>query len=220
MKSMFWRNYSTKKALQETIQGRVNSQPFEVPFEDSLISDLISERHYFCSLAGLRPTSFKKTKENAPYRLYGHFDHGWHPVSWTKSLSRPRSETELIVRALRDRISPIKMAFRREHPICAHCATAQSEEVHHADPTFEAITDEVLAGLPEDAVNAALSTWDWFKAENFTLPDDLELVRKFDALHKVARLEALCTPCHNETKKRENRGVASEVDEVLRDLLG
>ena len=47
MKSMFWRNYPTKKALQETIQGRVNSQPFEVTFEDSLISDLISERHYF-----------------------------------------------------------------------------------------------------------------------------------------------------------------------------
>ena len=124
----------------------------------------------------------------------------------------PRTKTELIVRALRDRISPIKMAFRRDHPICTHCATAQSEEVHHADPTFEAITDEVLAGLPEDAINAALSTWDWFKAENFTLPDDLELVRKFDALHTVARLEALCKRCHNETKKRKNRGTVTDDD--------
>jgi hypothetical protein len=219
MRSMFWREYSTKAQLQAIIQCRVNAQPFEIPFADALISNLIAERHYFCHLTGLRPTQFKKTKENVPYRFYGHFEHGWHPVSWSKCLTRPPSKTDLIVRALRDRISPIKMALRRDHPICVRCGTAQSEEVHHADPTFEALTDEVLAGLPEEEINAVLSTWDWFKVENFTLPDHLALVRKFDALHKAARLEALCKPCHNETKKRKSRSPGTDLDEALRALL-
>ena len=101
---MLWREFPTQAALRTAIRERVNPKPFDTPFADSLISDLIAERHYFCSLRGLRPASFKKTRENDPYRFWGLFDHGWHPVSWDSCVSGPPGKRAIIVRALRDRV--------------------------------------------------------------------------------------------------------------------
>ena len=77
-----WRHFGTQEQIVETIRELVNGKPFDIPFEEALISDLIFERHYFCRLKGLRPIKFKKTRENTPYKFFGFFEKiEWHPVS-------------------------------------------------------------------------------------------------------------------------------------------
>lgn len=195
-KAPTWRNFLTQDSLRHAIREIVNPQPFDVPFAAPLISDLIAERHYFCSLHHLRPTQFKKTHDDQPYRFHGLFNHGWHPVSWTKCLSRPPGREELIVRALRSRTEPLKIAYRRAHPVCADCGRAPSEETHHARPTFQQIVEEVFRAITPADVDSALASWDWFQKAEFSLPDEHVIVRVFDRLHASAQLEALCRPCH------------------------
>lgn len=201
-KPPLWRNFPTQAALRATVRARVDEQPFDMPFADDLIADLIAERHYFCSVRGLRPVRFKKTRENQPYRFYGLFTHGWHPVSWAKCVPAPPSKPDLIVRALRDRIEPIKLAFRRTHPWCAHCRRAPAVETHHAEPTFQAIVERVFSGTTEEDIATALAAWDWFNTEQFVISENHPIVRTFDRFHSVACLEALCRTCHNATKLR------------------
>lgn len=191
-----WRNFQTKDSLRGAVREIVNPQHFDVPFAAPLISDLIAERHYFCSLHSLRPTRFMKTYDDQPYRFHGLFDHGWHPVSWAKCLSPPPTREELIGRVLRNRIEPLKIAFRREHPVCVGCGRAPSEETHHANPTFQQILERVFRAItPADFVSA-LAAWDWFQKPEFSLPEEHVIIRTFDQLHASARLEALCRTCH------------------------
>lgn len=202
-KPPLWRNFPTQVALRTALRARIDVQMFDTPFADDLVADLIAERHYFCSVRGLRPVQFKKTRENEPYRFYGLFTHGWHPVSWAKCVPDPPSKRDLIVRALRDRIEPVKLAFRRANPWCAHCHRAPAAETHHAEPTFQAITAQVFSTTTEEDIDTALASWDWFKAEAFAIAEGHPIIRSFDRLHSGARLEALCRTCHNATKRRD-----------------
>ncbi|MCL4181710.1 MAG: hypothetical protein KJ072_28735 [Verrucomicrobia bacterium] len=200
-KPPFWRTYQNQKDLVDAIRSIVNPQPFDTEFSAPLISDFILERHYFCRHRSLRPTAFKKTREDSPYRFYGEFQSfGWHPVSWRKCVQLPPSARDILCRALRDRTLVSKSNYRRRHPICEACGQSPAVEVHHAEPTFNALVESVLAVTTLAEQESALATWDWFRTEAFSIPDTHVLAVRFDQLHARARLQALCRCCHNLTK--------------------
>lgn len=206
---MFWREFKTKKAAEDTIRGIVNSKPLIIPFESSLISDLILERHYFCSLRGLRPTRFRKLP-GSPYLFEGDFSGlptqapiSWHPVSWKKCLGTLSTEWDWIVRAMRDRIQAIKTRYRELHPICEACNLRLAVETHHANPTFISLSNSVRSSVSDSDICDCLSGWNWFLRDNFTLPEGHKITVNFDQLHADAKLQALCRECHNKTKSRK-----------------
>ena len=196
-----WRDFSSQDALRQAVRAIVDAEPFESEFESELISDLIVERHYFCSIKGLRPLRFKKTAEQAPYRFYGYFECiRWHSVSWDKCVRPPPSRRDHIDRALRDRISQIKLSYRRANPICEYCHSAPAVETHHELPTWTDIMESIFSEVRERDVQDAFAAWDWFNAESFVLPEDNRMTYAFDAIHRKAVLRALCKPCHDSTK--------------------
>lgn len=212
-KKMFWRDYSTQSSLRQKIRGIVNEQPFGEPFTSDLISDLIVERHYFCSTHGLRPKKFRKLQGYGPkgYSFEGDFSGlwddppiEWHKVSWSKCLKRPLSDWDRIVRAMRDRIEPIKRSYRDETPFCEDCFIAPSKEVHHHNPSFKDISEMVRDQVTEEDVADCLGAWNWFEVKDFALPEGHKITTAFDSIHDKAILEALCIDCHNRTKKKSN----------------
>jgi hypothetical protein len=213
---MFWRDFPTKKAARIAIQQIVNSQPFKQPFECPLISDLIQERHYFCSLHNLRPSRFRKIPSYAAYSFEGDFSGnstepniGWHPVSWTKCLIPPQTGWDRIVRAMRDRCEPIKLSHRAAHPVCEDCGFENSCEVHHKSHSFLAIAEEIRSKVLESEISDCLSGWNWFLKDNFALPEEHRITKLFDVLHRSVTLQALCRACHNRTKRKS-------IDEIWR----
>ncbi len=208
VRQMFWKDYPTQTAAREAIRKIVDAQPFKAPFESDLISDLIVERHYFCSMRKLRPSRFRKIPGYNGYKFQGDFsnlgltgDVGWHTVSWDKCLKPPMTDWDRIVRAMRDRSEPIKTAHRDQHPFCEACGAVPSDEVHHQSPSFVTLTDSIRSLVNDSEISECLSGWDWFAADNFILPEDHMITRLFDQFHKQALLLALCKGCHNITKK-------------------
>ncbi len=203
-KSPVWRNFSSQNAIRQAVRAIVDVEPFESDFESELISDLIFERHYFCSVRELRPLRFKKTEEQKPYKFYGYFECiGWHAVSWYKCVQSPPSRRYHIDRALRDRISPIKLSYRRANPICEYCHSAPAVETHHEMPTWVHIMDAVFSEVTEQDIKDAFGAWDWFNEESFAIPEDNRITHTFDANHRNAVLRALCKPCHDSTKSNK-----------------
>lgn len=209
MKPNFWREFKRQEDVVTAIQIIVNSQPFDSEFEAPLISQLISERHYFCSLRGLRPLAFKKVRGDGVYDFYGFFErHGWHRVSWRKSLKPAPSAEETISTALRNRTEGDKIAYRKAHPRCEGCGLAPSAEVHHAEPTFHEITERIFASVQAADIDTATAHWDWFKSEAYSIPSEHVITELFDKFHATARLEALCKECHK-TIERNRRATRS-----------
>ena len=208
---MFWREFPTKKAAEDAIRAIVNPQPLQIPFESSLISDLVLERHYFCSLRGLRPPRFRKLPGYKAYTFEGDFSGlptpqpiQWHPVSWTKRLASPLTEWGWVVRAMRDRIEPIKTRYRELHPTCEACSSRPTVEAHHSSPSFLSLSDSVRGSVSDSEVSDCLTGWDWFLRDNFALPEGHKITIIFDQLHAAATLQALCRECHNKTKTRRD----------------
>ena len=205
---MFWRYFPTKTAAEVAIRAIVDPHPMKIPFESTLISDLILERHYFCSMRRLRPSRFRKLPGYGHYQFEGDFSDqltampiSWHPVSWAKCLKRPLTEWERIVRAMRDRVQHAKEAYVESHPICQACSSHPSEEVHHAKPTFHEISESVRKRVSGIEISQCFADWNWFLKDNFTLPKGHVITSIFDTLHASAQLEALCRECHNKTKR-------------------
>jgi 5-methylcytosine-specific restriction endonuclease McrA len=200
---MFWRDFPTKTAAMKAMRDLLNSRPFKTPFESSLLSDLIAERHYFCSVRKLRPLRFRKLPGYGAYNLEGEFrEVGWHAVSWTKCLMAPLTPWERIVRAMRDRTEPVKAEYKRCNPLCETCGLTASKEVHHSQPTFRVICEMVHERVTDADVDDALQHWNWFAQKNFALPDDHAITTVFEQIHARAKLQALCRDCHNRTKKK------------------
>jgi hypothetical protein len=207
--SMFWREFPTKKSIEDTIRAIVNPRPFKMPFESSLISELVLERHYFCSHRGLRPSRFRKLPGYGVYTFEGDFAGlptpepiSWHAVSWTKCIIPPLTEWDRIIRAMRDRIEPDKTRYKKSHPICEACHLKPTAEAHHATPTFLSIAATLRGRVSDLEVSKCLAEWNWFCPDNFALPADHKVTIIFDQLHTEATLQALCRECHNKTKRR------------------
>ena len=209
---MFWRHFPTQAAAREAIREIIRQEPFKVPFESALISDLIEERHYFCSPRGLRPSRFRKLPGGNPYIFQGDFSNcvldrpvDWHTVSWDKCLKPPTKDWDRIVRAMRDRSEPIKVAYRRIQTICELCGIRTAEEVHHESPTFVELSDTIRLLVSDSDIADCLAGWDWFAEDNFRLPENHKITLLFDDRHSRAVLQSLCKSCHNSTKKGVRR---------------
>jgi hypothetical protein len=173
---MLWRDFKTQADLRAAIRKIISEQPFKEPFESALISDLIVERHYFCSKRNLRPLRFRKIPGYGPkrYSFEGDFSGlstqhstGWHRVSWEKCIKPPVSDWDRIVRAMRDRVEPQKRQYRDEHPFCKHCSVAPSDEVHHNDPAFQTIAAQVRDLVSDEDIVDCLGSWDWFNKSHW-----------------------------------------------------
>lgn len=201
---MFWRSFKTKKAATLAFRQILDVEPFVKPFENSMLSDLIHERHYFCSKHDLRPLRFRKIRDYGHYRLEGEFTGiGWHPVSWTKCIEKLWTPWDYVVRAMRDHVEDIKTSYRRLNPICEHCYSNESEQVHHAAPTFLEITQRVREQVADAEIENCLHGWNWLEKENFVLPPGHKIALLFEKIHATAKLEAVCKKCHDATKSRK-----------------
>lgn len=199
---MFWRDYPTKKAVTDAIQTIINAQPFKIPFESILLSDLIAERHYFCSIKQLRPLRFRKLPGYGAYQFEGEFaEIGWHSVSWTKCLKPRQTAWDKIKQAMRDRAEPVKAEYRKTHPMCEQCGSP-AMETHHSQPSFNELAEIVRKQFSDADISSCLAEWNWFERDNFALPESHSITMMFDRLHSTAVLQSLCRECHNLTKRR------------------
>jgi hypothetical protein len=83
-RSSFFREMN-KKDTAEAVRQILDSVSFGEEFESDLIADLIGEKHYYCSVHGIRPTRFRKMPHATYlYDLQGWFDerHKWQSISW------------------------------------------------------------------------------------------------------------------------------------------
>ena len=158
------REFPTKKAVEDAIHAIVNPQPFNDPFEPPLISDLISERHYLCSLWALRPSRFRKLRGDNAYEFQGDFSGlptsaslGWHTVSRKKCVIPPLADWDRIIRAMRNRIQPDKARYKKSHPICKARGVKPTAEAHHADPTFDSIGEALRSRVSDSEVSECLA---------------------------------------------------------------
>jgi hypothetical protein len=187
----------TKTQITKTIQSELAEFVIGQEFESQLISDLIAEKHYYCSRKGIRPISFRKSfRQGAPYDFEGYFsNHGWHMVSWRQCIY-PRDELDWIRRALRDAVQPIVFGYKSSHPICERCASKPSEHVDHVDPEFDAMATQAIERLSTQQIADIFSLFNWWSKEPFSLPPGHPAVQFIHDAHKTAKLQAVCQPCH------------------------
>jgi len=186
-----------KTRLTETIRDIIKPYRMNELFTSDLISDLIVEKHYYCSVHGLRPTEFKKTLRPGDYGydFNGCFDGRWNRVSWTRCISG-QIDTDWIKRALRWAARPFVVNHKRKHSICERCGKLPSTEVDHVEPEFSVIADAAIAALSPGQIQEALKAFDWWKDEDFRLPDDSPAYQVVSVMHETAILMACCHDCH------------------------
>lgn len=202
---MFWKQFPTQAAARNAIRDIVDSKEHAVPFESDLISDLIAERHYFCSARGLRPVRFRKINKGKGYTFEGDFSSceiepplTWHAVSWSKCLKgAPPTPWEHIESAMRKHCMPAKTAYRNAHPQCEQCGATETLEVHHSEPTFQDIVQCIRTQIDDADIQRCLANWNWFEKGDFKLPGGDKITQLFEVIHQTAILQVLCQPCHH-----------------------
>jgi hypothetical protein len=206
---VFWRDFKTATAARTAIRGIVDAEEMLEPFYSDLISDLILERHYFCSEKGFRPSRFRKLPGYNAYNFQGDFTHcaitpkiTWHTVSWDKCLKPWPLKWDWIVRAMRDRCLPEKTAYRVANAYCENCFQNPAADVHHENPSFISLTNTIRSQISEQEIDECLGEWNWFHDKNFQLPEEHKVTVLFDAAHGSAHLKSLCKACHNSTKRK------------------
>ena len=202
-----WRDFTTKKAITDAIRNVVDPSPFDYEFESELISDLIAERHWYCKHHHARPTKFKKTSGwNGGYVFWGWFDPtGWHKVSWTKCVT-PDGIDDVLKQALRTAIRPIIANYKSSHSVCERCQVRATEEVDHANPTFEEMYQRAVANMGDKEKEQIMASLDWHQESEFLLPENHPVVVSVLRAHEGARLQAVCTACHQENARDRKPG--------------
>jgi hypothetical protein len=194
----------TKTQLTKAIRDEIKQYGFSEEFESPIISELIAEKHYYCSKKGIKPDRFRKLfRPGAAYDFEGFFQgHGWHMVSWSQCM-QPRDEYDWLKRALRDAIQPIVAQYKSLHPSCEICG-AKSEHVDHVDPEFDEMATQAISLLNEKQLKEAFERFDWWSEEPFSLPESNPAVRYILAAHDTAELQAVCKPCHVKSAKERH----------------
>jgi len=188
-----WRSLNKSK-LTSLAQATINSVAMGVEFESEFLSDLIAERHYYCRVAGLRPTMFRKLPDRPPYTFQGFFDGlAWRGVSWRKSIEGFSFRKDMR-RALRDLIEADVSLFKRIMRTCP-CGEPATE-VDHVDPEFDVMAEEALSLLSASDERALLLSHDWLAEEVWGFPTDHAVAVRLVELHKHAKLAAVCHGCH------------------------
>ncbi|MFJ4256802.1 hypothetical protein ACIP01_07570 [Pseudomonas monteilii] len=186
-----------KTQLRDLIRSRLRQRKLDEAFEDDLISDLIAEKHYYCSVHSLRPSQFRMTyRPGGGYDFYGNFDpKGWHMVSWAQCLA-PRNQNDWIESALRLASAPFLAARRHAFPVCERCGLLASTEVDHVSPEFQEIAREAMLQMSASEFHEAFGGFDWWSEEPFTLPADNSALLYTLHAHQSVTLQAVCKDCH------------------------
>ncbi|WP_414545199.1 hypothetical protein [Nostoc sp. CCY0012] len=202
----FFRDYKTKTALEKDIKDLIGSYAFNQEFESELLSDLIAQKHYYCSFHGIKALQFKKQKNYNSYDFYGFFTTlGWHKVSWRKCIY-PESKELIVKQALRDAIQPYSSERKRQYPICERCFKEPSEETDHIDPEFDVIAKQALETLSDkDWESIMINSFDFSIKEPFRLPENNPALIYTLEAHKTAKLQAVCKKCHNANAKERRK---------------
>ncbi|SDX47617.1 hypothetical protein [Pseudomonas salomonii] len=198
-----------KTQLRACIRLRLKERKLEEVFADDLISGLIAEKHYYCSVHKLRPSYFRMSyRPGGGYDFYGSFDpNGWHKVSWSQCLD-PRDQNDWIESALRLASTPFLSARRRSFPICERCGLLPSTEVDHVSPEFQEIARQAIRNMQTFEFDAAFRGFNWWSEEPFSLSaDNSALVYTLEA-HRGATLQAVCKDCH--LKNAVDRKIATK----------
>ncbi|MDB5995091.1 MAG: hypothetical protein JWP42_2227 [Pseudomonas sp.] len=198
----------TKTVLRSTLQQQLKSHALGEVFEDMLISDLIAQKHYYCSINRLRPTHFRKLpRTDGGYDFQGLFGpYKWHGVSWTQCLA-PRDQNGWIEAALRMAVKPFLSARRQAFPVCERCALTPSTEVDHVESEFNEIFRRAMNIMSADEFQEAFSRFDWWSHKPFLLPEDNSALVYTLATHATAKLQAVCKSCHklNDAERKAAR---------------
>lgn len=199
----------TKTQLRDGIRARLKERKLEEVFDDDVISDLIAEKHYYCSVHSLRPSRFRMSyRPGGGYDFYGEFvPYGWHKVSWSQCLE-PRDQNDWIESALRLASSRFLSARKVAFPTCERCGMLASTEVDHVSPEFREIAREAIQQMTEAEFDAAFRGFNWWSHEPFFLPtDNSALVYTLQA-HQHAKLQAVCKDCHlkNAAERKSLKG--------------
>jgi hypothetical protein len=203
----FFRHYKTKNALMKDIKNFIDSYPLNQEFESDLISDLIAEKHYYCSCHGLRPIRFRKEFRPGSYNFFGFFPSlEWHKISWKQCIF-PDSKESIVKEALRKAIQPHISEHKRLYPFCEKCGEP-SQEIDHVDPEFDVIAQQALKTLSDkDWESIMIDSFNFLIKEDFRLPDNNSALIYTLEAHKTAKLQAVCKKCHcanaRERKKKE-----------------
>ena len=199
----FFRGLNKTNTAKEA-RSIVNSYENGEDFESDFISDLIQEKHYYCSLHNIRPTHFKKESRGAKekYDFYGFFTekNKWHKVSWlicTQKVDRKK----WAIKALRNLIQPEMYLYKSDHEMCESCNNEPATEVDHVFPEFDKMASESLELMSETDWIDAFKSFDFWEEGEFKLPNTSQAVAKFKELHSTAQLQAVCTKCHSENSK-------------------
>ena len=195
--------YRTKTALKAAVRAEIAPYPYEQAFTSELVAELIVRHHYYCAPRGLRPERFRKLPRPGVrrdpaknYDFEGWFPEiGWHRVSWVKSVDGRSWESDLTT-ALRAEVVEAVVARQRAYPTCERCGTAPSVDTDHVAPEFDELTKGAIDGLCEEEIRSAFAAYDWRLHEPFRLPEDHVIRERFLALHRDARLMAVCRQCH------------------------
>jgi len=203
---------ASKTALRREIQTLLLTYKYNQEFSSSLLSDLVYEKHYYCSRHKLRPTLFRKGyRKGGGYNFEAFFPaHGWHRVSWRQCIN-PHSERELIGQALRNAVQPIIAAYKSEHPVCERCCSKSSEEVDHMWPAFSTIMENAMRLILTMNLDDLQTNFDWWSKKSFTLADDNPALIYTLQAHENAALQALCRKCHEDVTRHRRI-----IDESLR----
>jgi hypothetical protein len=195
----------TKTKTREKVRSIVNPVNFGDEFESEFISDLIIEKHYFCSRKKLRPSKFRKVPRKGPgYNFEGYFlQQRWHKVSWDKCITTPNLNS-WATEALRLKIQPILFKYKEKHPVCEKCRELNSEHVDHVKPEFKEICEEALSLMSESEWDIAFYAFDWWNDAPFKLPECNSALIFTLETHKSTILQAVCKDCHlNNARERK-----------------
>ncbi|WP_339461283.1 hypothetical protein [Pseudomonas sp. EA_105y_Pfl2_R69] len=189
-----------KTALREKIRERLKAYAIDEVFEDELISDLIAQKHYYCSINALRPTHFRKRFRPGSgvngYDFEGLFlTSHWRKVSWTQCLD-PKTREDIIETALRDAVQSIVAARKTRFPVCEKCGQTPSTEIDHVSPEFAEIARYAMDTMTQEDLDEAISNFDWWKEEPFALSKNCPAMLYTFEAHKTAQLQAVCKECH------------------------
>ncbi|MEX5540328.1 hypothetical protein [Pseudomonas poae] len=199
----------SKTQLRACIRSRLNEQKREEIFQDDLISDLIAEKHYYCSVHGLRPSHLRMmNRRGGGYDFYGLFEpNRWHMVSWSQCLD-PKDHNDWIESALRLASAPFLSARRHAFPTCESCGVLPSTEVDHVSPEFQAIASQAMQLMTTSELQHAFRGFDWWSEKPFTLPVECSAIAYTLKAHQSATLQAVCKECHlqNAAERKALRG--------------
>lgn len=166
-------------------------------FEYEMLSDLIREKHYYCSVHALRPVAFRTLPRiGGGYTFQGRFEgHGWKTVSWDQCIT-PKREVDFLTAALRLALRPITRPVVAERPVCEVCHASPPEVCHHEAPRFAAIFETAAASLSDADWEDIWREFDWWNSDPFAIPETSPLYLRALELHRGAVLMAVCEPCH------------------------